>query len=442
MSYGYLQLVDMRTELAERLGDPKFIFWMASELTLCIREALRYWNSATMAWKNRFTFQTTTDQIWYDLTVPLTTPIPYTVTDSEVLSFLLYNLIEPQISGGVFSGSDMFSLDEFTQAMQRRRDQFLLETGMVTSQTTISLPPPPQNRVTLADTIIDVKRVAFIDTNSVYTTLWRTDEWGAQSFQNNWNLKPQTPNGFSIAAVSPLTLAIVPPPSVHGTAELVTVSSGAALNPIPGVLLGVPDDFAWVIRMGALADLLDKDGQARDAKRAEYAQARWNEGIALARIFTSVVNSYMDGVQVIPQPIRSLSTYRAGWQNESPGSPNALGIMSWNLVAVAPQPNAGPHSLMFDLVQNAPVPALAADFVQVGREDLDVILDYAQHLASFKSGGDEFMETMPLYQNTVEHAKARNARLRIEIPFYDPLANRATRQSAEADQGQTTKTAA
>jgi len=140
--------------------------------------------------------------------------------------------------------------------------------------------------------------------------------------------------------------------------------------------------------------------------------------------------------------VRSFSTYRAGWQNEAPGAPNAIGVMSWNLVAIASQPDAGPYSLLFDLVQNAPVPVIAGDFLQVGREDLDVILDYAQHLASFKSGGDEFMDTVPLYQNTVGAAKARNDRLRLEIPFYDSLSDRATRQAAEADEGQVKQTAA
>jgi hypothetical protein len=440
MGYAYAQLDFLQIQLSERLGDPNFIFWTAPELTLCIREALRYWNSATMAWKTRFTFNTVEFQFWYDLTQAAGTPIPFTVTDYEVFTFLLYNLIEPQLSNGNYVGTDMFVPDDFEGAFQRRRDQFLLETGMVTGQSTIALPPPPENRVSLADTVMDVKRVAFIDNTGVYTTLWRSDEWAAQAFQNNWNLTQQTPNGFSVAAVAPITLSLIPPPALHGTAELVTVSSGANLDPLAGgILLGVPDDFSWVIRMGVLADLLNKDGQARDAKRAEYAQARWKEGIALAKIFNSVVNGYINGVQVTPQPVRSLSTYNAGWQNQAPGVPTALGIMSWNLIAVAPQPNSGPNSLMFDLVQNAPVPSQQTDFVQVGREDLDAILDYAQHLASFKSGGDEFMDTMPLYQNTVERAKARNARLRIEIPFYDPLSDRATRQAAEADQGEVQK---
>jgi hypothetical protein len=442
VSYGYITLSQMQAELAGRLGDPNSIFWTSSELTLCIREALRYWNATTMAWKSRFTFQTSASQSWYDLTQQANTPIPFTVNDSEVLSFLLYNLIEPQLLGGSYVGTDMFSLDDLTQAMQRRRDQFLLDTGMVTGQSVIAAPPPPENQVTLADSTIDVKRVAFIDSAGVYTTMWRSDEWGAQSFQNNWNLKPQTPNAFSVASVAPITLVVIPPPAGHGQLELVTVQSGAALNPPAGVLLGVPDDFAWVIRMGALADLLGKDGQARDAKRAEYAQARWTEGIALARIFNSVVNGYINGVQVFPQPLRSFSTYNANWQNQAGGLPTAIGIISWNLIAVASKPDSGPYSLLFDLVRNAPVPSSAGDFIQAGREDLDAILDYAQHLASFKSGGDEFMETVPLYQNTVRSAKNRNDRLRIEIPFYDPLNNRATRQAAQVDQAEAKETAA
>jgi hypothetical protein len=436
MAYSYLNFGTMKLELAERLGDPNEIFWTDAELGLWIQEALSYWNAATMFYKNRYTFNTTTNQLWYDLTQTTGTLLPMTFTDTTLLSELLYNLIEPQKTGGVYPISDMWALDEFTQAMQRRQDQFLLETGMLTNQAIISLPPAPQNRVPLADTTVDVKRAAFIDSNGKYTTLWRTDEWGAQSFNPTWSVSPQAPpSSYSVAVVPPLTLTMIPPPQGTGTLELIRVLSGPTLNPtsVSGVALGVPADFVWVIRMGALADLLGKDGQGRDAQRAQYAQARWDEGIALAKMFTSVINAYLDGVQVFPQPIRSFSTYRPGWQNEAAGTPNALGVMSWNLLAVAPQPDTGPHSIMLDMVQNAVVPVLNGDFIQIGREDLDAIFDYAQHLASFKSGGNEFADTIDLYKNCVNRAKARNAKIRTEVPFYEPLSNVATKQAAEAE---------
>ena len=41
----------------------------------------------------------------------------------------------------------------------------------------------------------------------------------------------------------------------------------------------------------------------------------------------------------------------------------------------------------------------------------DVILDYAQHVACFKQGGQEFMETMPLLNGFFAAAQETNKRL-------------------------------
>jgi hypothetical protein len=435
MAYAYLTFSQARTELANRLGDPSKIYWTDPELKLAIREALRYWNTATLFYRNRFTFNAVANQFWYDLTQQANSPITYTVTDREVISFLLYNLIEAQLSGTwTYQGTDMFTLADIVAAVQRRRDQFLLETGMVTGQSIINGPTSPANRVSLADSVIEVKRAAWIENlTHTYSTLWRTDEWAAESFQSNWATSPENPpSNFSTAVVPPVTLSVIPPPQSTGQIELITTNSGASLNPATGVLLGIPDDFAWVVRMGALADLLGREGQSRDSQRAQYAEARWKEGIALAKQFTSILTGYLNGVQVFPQAIHSLSCFRSGWQSEAPGTPDTLGVMSWNLMALAPLPISNIFSIMLDMVQNAPVPVNDGDFVQIGREDLDALLDMAQHLVAFKEGGQEFMETVPLYQSAVAQAKLRNGKLQDQIPFYAELDDRATLQEAES----------
>ena len=435
MSYSYLTFAAARTELANRLSDPSKIYFTDAELKLAIREALRYWNSATLFWRNRFTFESVANSFWYDLTNQTGTLTPYTVTDREVISFLLYNLIEPQLNGSFgYVGTDMFTLSDIVNALQRRRDQFLLETGMVTAQSVVNGPIPPINRLSLTDSIIDVKRVAWKDATPTYSTLWRTDEWASESFKYGWSNAPQNPpTNFSTAAVPPITLSIIPPPQASGQVELITTAAGAALNPASGVTLGIPDDFAWVVRMGALADLLGREGQSRDSQRAQYAEARWKEGIALAKQFTSIVTGYINGVQVFPQSIHSLSCFRSGWQNEAPNIPDTIGVMSWNLLALVPLPISSGVSIMLDMVQNAPVPVADGDFLQIGREDLDALLDYAQHLVAFKQGGQEFVETVPIYQSAVTQAKLRNSKLQEEIPFYEALDNRALVQEEEKE---------
>lgn len=434
MTYSYLTFAQARTELANRLADPLKIYWTDSELKLAIREALRYWNSATLFWRNRFTFNAAANQRWYDLTSVANTPIPYTVTDREVISFLLYNLIEAQLDGTYsYVGTDMFTLADIVNALQRRRDQFLLETGMVTAQSIINGPLPPANRVSLTDSVIDVKRVAWIDQTQAYSTLWRTDEWLSEAYRYGWATAPENPpTGFSTAVVPPVSLSVIPPPQASGRLELITTNSGAALNPATGVLLGIPDDFAWVIRFGALADLLGREGQSRDSQRAMYAEARWKEGIALAKQFTSLLAAYLNGVQVFPQAIRSLDCWNSGWENDAPDISDTVGVMSWNLIALNPLPISNLVSIMADVVQNAPVPVADGDFVQIGREDLDALLDMAQHLVAFKEGGTEFAETVPLYQSAVAQAKLRNAKLVQDIPFFTELDDRANVQEEEA----------
>jgi hypothetical protein len=433
MGYSFLTFAQMKVQLAERQEDASNIYWKDAENALYLQEALRTWQSLTHCWRDTMNFPTVPNQAWYDLTAQSGTLIPFTQKDSDLISVMLYQLIEPQLAAGVYVGTDMFTLDDFTQAMQRRRDQFLLETGMITKRSVMNLPSPPISRVPLADTIMDVRRVAFIDPAGLYTTLWKTDEWRASAYKTGWENAPQSPpSAFSIAGVPPITLKIIPPGANPGTAELVTISAGAALDPSTGVLLGIPDDFVWVLRFGAMADLLSREGQSKDPQRADYCEQRWNEGIQIARATSSILTAYVNGVATFPTAVHALSTYRPGWQNQVGKPPDTVASMSWNLLALSDVPDTGPYSVTVEVMENAPVPVNNSDPVQVSREELDVILDYAQHLAAFKQGGAEFVATLPLYKNFVELALVRNERLKAAIPYFDILESRSTVQEKES----------
>ena len=58
-----------------------------------------------------------------------------------------------------------------------------------------------------------------------------------------------------------------------------------------------------------------------------------------------------------------------------------------------------------------PIPASDGAFLQIGNEKLNIILNYAQHVASLKMGGAEFQATMPFYQDYLKAAVLDNNRL-------------------------------
>ena len=88
-------------------------------------------------------------------------------------------------------------------------------------------------------------------------------------------------------------------------------------------------------------------------------------------------------------------------------------------------------SAKLTVVGNAPLPVEPGDFIQVSRDVYDVILDYAQVLASFKQGGEEFASTKDLEMNFFQAALATNKRLAKMGVFADMLHLQGNRQNVD-----------
>lgn len=431
MSYGHITFAQAKVQLAERLSDTGNVFFTDtatySEIGGYIQEALRTFNAMTGYWRNRGTFATDANTAWYDLATKLSSLRGYTLYDRDLLTQMQYHLLEKtDTAGWTWAGTEMFTLDDVTQALTRRRNQFLLETGCVLAVVTQASGVAPVGRVGLtSDSIIEVRRLAWKDLSNVYTSLWRDDDFSANAFNVGWSLTPVvTPSSYSVSVTPPLTVQIIPVCQNIGTLEMVVCQCPAALNPVAGVKLNIPDDYAWAVKFGALADLLGREGSSRDPMRAQYCERRYQEGVELARLAAMTVKASMP-VAANESPLRvstvaELDAFRAGWQNES-GVPDTVAIAGFNLLGLAKVPDATPYSVTVDLIQNAVVPAAAGDFLQIGREELDVILDYAQHLAAFKQGGAEFMATAIHYDRLRRLAVIRNEQLRAASSFADIL---------------------
>ena len=208
------------------------------------------------------------------------------------------------------------------------------------------------------------------------------------------------------------------------------MSAGATLNPLAtagaGVLLGVPDDFSPYIKWGALADLLGQDGQARDVARSAYCESRWQEGLQIAKVYNSVEQVTNGTTQLWIKSLEEFDRYNYGWQNTA-GTPVQAAMVSWNMLALNPVPNAT-ITLTIDLLRNTPLPSADTDFLQIGREEIDALLDYAEHLALFKSAGAEFQATIPHYKRLVLLAQKNGKRLGAIAKYLDVLRDRSRRE--------------
>ena len=413
MPYTAPTLSQAQTALAARLYDPGLVHWSADELTVYIREALRVWNAWTATWRDRASFVTTLAEPFYDLPTEIPTLRASTVTNWELMTQLEYMLLEPP-TPSVWTGSDQFTLQQLSDAIQRRRDQFMRDTGTVVQRTVVAYASPPADgRITLDESVLIIRRAAWtVDATAVIRPLTRTDEWAGTHYQPGWPTSTQSPSAYAISATPPLTMQLIPPATTDGTLDLVAVTKGDPLDPLVETSLGVPDDWAHVILFGALADLLGGDALALDPERAKYCAERYAQGVELANEANVVLAARINDVTCLVGSLSDADSYSPLWQLV-PGTPRRVLLSGQNLLAVWPPPGVtgGQWTITLDVVQNAPVPTLVTDILQVSADVYDSILDYAQHLAIFKEGPQQLQTATALLERA---ARATGVTMRIQ----------------------------
>jgi hypothetical protein len=418
--YTHTTWAQLKTALSLRLSDPNKVYWTDGELGLYLVEALRTWAVLTAYWRDTGVINSTASTPFYNLTSLLNADglalLSNTTKDQDLVTRIQYHLLEPA-TGSSWTGSEQFTLADVTNSIQKRRDQLLADTGCVVTRTSGIALAPGTTRVFLSDSVIAIRRLAFTASiGGAVTPLLPSDILSQRNYASDELYTPNPPYSYSSASARPTEIVMVPPSNQPGTLDLVSVQTGAALNPAVGVVLGIPDDYTWVVKWGALADLLAKDGPARDQIRSAYCERRYQLGVELIKMTPVVVNAEINGVPLDTDSLTNTDAYNSSWQSTT-GTPIAVASIR-TLVALSPCPN-GVYSTTFDVVCKTPIPAgilaqTTADdgaFVQIGREQLDAILDYSQHIASFKMAGEEFRATIKGAENFFNAALAYNERL-------------------------------
>jgi hypothetical protein len=415
MPYATIQWSLFRAQLAARLGDPSNIFWTDTENGIWLTEALRLFGLCSGFWRERGTIATVAGTAFYNLNTLLSNGVSLllspTVTDRNVIQQLQLALLESTASQSSWLGTEMFTYADLANAIQNRLNQFLSDTGVVVNASTVNVIAPPVGRQPLDQKTIDVRRAAWVGASPLnyYVPLWRDDERLLTAADQTWSVNPGTPEAFSVMAPPPLQLQLSPIPISSGQLELLTVDS-TTLNPAAAAtVLGIPDDLTPAIKWGALADLLGKDGIARDPARAQYSEQMYQLYVRLARMLPVVVHTEISGIPMIPCTLQELESSTPNWENTS-GTPTDIVLCSPNLAALNPVPD-NIYSITFDVVRRAITPAADGDYIQVGREQLDMILDFAEHLALFKVGGLEWKATSRQAANFLAQSLTYNQRL-------------------------------
>jgi hypothetical protein len=407
--FTWLTYLQARQALAARLADTGNTFWTDAENGIYLAEALRTWNALTEQFNESFSFITNPAVTWYNLSTQSGSLRLRTLTDAYLYTLLQFHLLEPPTGAGTWTGTSQFSLSDLQYALQRRRDEVIQISGCNLTQLPALASTYGQRRTYFPDSTLEPIRARFIpDSTAGPITLCREDTLQFDAFEPGYLQSHALPSSWSVITEPPLAMDVDTAVPVTGNYDVIALKSGLVFAPPASTLLGVPDDWAWVAKWGALADLLNRESEATDHFRGDYCLKRYSDALKIMARSNWLLSATVNGLPVDTPALKDFDAFSPEWEvNASAWST----LIQAGMDFVAPCPVGVVSTVGVILVQNAPIPTLDADYVQVSRDVFDVILDYAQMLATFKCGGAEFSSTKDLENNFFQAAISTNKRL-------------------------------
>jgi hypothetical protein len=409
MPYNHTTFAQAKQRLANELGDPGKVFFTDAELGRYLIEALRWWGLTAMYFRETGKVETVASQPFYQIETSLFNQAEteliqgLSVTDRELINDINYFLMENQISSwaGGWVGTEMFSLEEIAAILADSRDEFLKLTACIAQGYTVVA---TGNRVDLPTDHIRILRADITPSGEGALPLWAIDQVQLHTtVRTTADPGVGRPKAYSVSYSPQLTVDLWPAPVVSSTLGIQGVKTGGTLNPtVVATPVGIPDDASFLLKYRTIADLLAGDGLARCPQISQYCEQRYEEGLEAVANYLSVLWSNDGGPR---GPITSVAQWdqvRPTWR-QTQGVPRTVAQLNWNTIALRPVPN-GVYALTFETIRRAILPTSDSDFIQVGREHMQALYDYAQHIALIKSQGQEFQMSFARYESAKQAA--------------------------------------
>ena len=390
-SYSFISFVALEGALLERLQDTAAQWTTYGEAGIYITEALRVLNAQTAIWNKDYRLDFNPGDTWKTLNAP-GSPRQRTVTDNVIATQMEYMLLEPP-SGLVWTGTTQFDITNLCNALQFRRDEILQITG-ANPVNLLADSPVMSQRTILQDSTLELRRVRWIPVDSSLSpyALWREDVTTTDAYGDLLPIEPGAPDSYLITNNNPLAFDVSCPPNEPGTWDMLALYSGVPLMPPNIQVLGLPDDWTFVAMYGALADALANSPESRDELREKYCRMRYERGLKAMQELPWLVDASVADLPVDTPSFKEMDDFAQNWENTWPQDDPQIVVGGMDLVALAPFATSTVSSVL-TVVVNAPVNQ--ANPVQLGRDAVDQVLYYSQHIAMFNTGGADFAATFP-----------------------------------------------
>ena len=405
MAFNYLTLGELREKLLQRLQDAGGVFTPAAEANLYLVESLRLLNALTNQWNVDYQFDFSPGDTWKTINVS-GSPRQRTVTDSDLYIQMEAMLLEP-MSGGTWTGTTQYNIGILAAALQYRRDELLFQSA-ANPVRLLQEAPLLSVRSVLPDSTLDLFRVRYIavDSSMPYV-LGREDATSSNAFGPLLNIEPGSPESWKITANQPLQFDVSCPPNQPATLDMIASFSGNAFTPPAATLVGIPNDWTPALIYGALADVLANSPEGRDSTRAKYCLSRYEQLKKAMLKLPWLVEASVAGIPVDTPSYKEMDAWLQNWETRQ-NDPHIV-VGGVDFVALAPFPTTAIVSSVLTIIGNAPIPVDDDDEVQLSRDGVDALLNYAQHVASFKTQGKDFALTLPMMEQFEAYCRKKNA---------------------------------